>query len=269
MSHPSVTVRHLGLPRLSQTSYPVCDKIPLRLVMTCVNRVALDLFAVSDVIKIRLLRVLAFGKKAATARPPFTLRNRKAYHITKWVANAHWYADGEDKELPPDDEHPGSRWRTKLNGELRREPYAELSHSFAEPGMAVMVRGFMVLQRTSHKLTDVIHSTTCACFHSVHRISAQQATQTKCFFMARFYFPNSGQINFVVETRASHSCTGAPPRSPLLLSIELGAVKTCQVVTTLLSLDWNAHQNLSHPQPIPSRHHIMEKTHGTNNVNLM
>jgi hypothetical protein len=131
----------------------VGDKIPLRLAMTCVDRVALDLFAVSDVINIRLLQVLAFGKKAASATPPFNLRNRKSYHITKWVATAQWRADGEDKELPPDDEHPSSRWRSKLNGEFRREPCAEISHSFAEPGMAVMVR--KVSRWTSSSQTDV------------------------------------------------------------------------------------------------------------------
>jgi len=106
--------------------------------MTCVDRGALDLFSVSDVINIRLLQVLAFGKKAATASPPFTLKNRESYHITKWVAKAHWYADGEDKELPPDNKNSRPRWRTKLNGEFRREPCAEISYSFAEPGMAVM-----------------------------------------------------------------------------------------------------------------------------------
>lgn len=119
-------------------SYPVCDKIPLRLDMTCADRVALDLLSVSDVINVQLLQVLAFGRKAATASPPFNLRNRKSYHITKWVATAHWHADCEDKELPPDDEHRGSHWLSKLNGELRREPCTEMSHSFAEPGMAVM-----------------------------------------------------------------------------------------------------------------------------------
>jgi hypothetical protein len=124
--------------------------------MTCVDRVALDLLSVSGVINIRLLQVLAFGKKAATASPPFTLRNRESYHITKWVAKAHWYADGEDKELPPDNENPGSRWRTKLKGEFCREPCAEISHSFAEPGMAVMVSGLMVLQWTSHRLMSVL-----------------------------------------------------------------------------------------------------------------
>ena len=115
----------------------MCEKIPLRLVMTCVDRGALDLFCVSDVINIRLLQVLAFGKKAATVCPPFTLRNRGSYHITKWVARAHWYTDGEDaKQLPStDNENRGSRWRTKLKGEFRREPGAEMGHSFAEPGM--------------------------------------------------------------------------------------------------------------------------------------
>ncbi|KAH8999895.1 hypothetical protein EDB86DRAFT_618588 [Lactarius hatsudake] len=121
-------------------SYPACDEIPLRLIMTCVDREALDLFAVSDVINVRLLQVLAFGKKAAKASPPFNLRKRKSYHITKWVATAHWYVDGRDslKELPPDDGHLVSRWCTKLNGEFRREPFTEISHSFAEAGMAVM-----------------------------------------------------------------------------------------------------------------------------------
>ncbi|KAI9431410.1 hypothetical protein H4582DRAFT_1966249 [Lactarius indigo] len=119
-------------------SYPVCDSIPLHLIMTCVDREALELFAVSGAINVRLLQVLAFGKKAAKASPPFNLKNRKSYHITKWVATAHWYVDGSDKEVPPDDRHSVSRWRTKLNGEFLREPSAEISHSFAEPGMAVM-----------------------------------------------------------------------------------------------------------------------------------
>ena len=110
--------------------------------MTCADREALDLFTVSDVINIRLLQVLAFGKKAATVSPPFTLKNRGSYHITKWVATAHWYADGNDKKLPPDNENPCSRWRSKLNGEFRREPCAEITHSFAESSMAVKVRGF-------------------------------------------------------------------------------------------------------------------------------
>lgn len=124
--------------------------------MTCVNRQALELFAVSDVINVRLLQVLAFGKKAATTSPPFTLKNRESYHITKWVAKAHWHTDSENKELPADSENRACRWRTELNGEFRKEPCAEIGHSFAEPGMAVMVRGLMVLQRTSHRLISVL-----------------------------------------------------------------------------------------------------------------
>ena len=111
--------------------------------MACADHMALDLFAVSDVINVRLLQVLAFGKNAATASPPFNLKNRESYHITKWVATARWHADGEVKKYPLDDAvdgHQDFRWRSQLTGELRRESSAEMSYSFAEPGMAVMVR---------------------------------------------------------------------------------------------------------------------------------
>ncbi|KAI9431411.1 hypothetical protein H4582DRAFT_2079027 [Lactarius indigo] len=103
--------------------------------MTCENRAALDLFAVSHVIDVRLLKVLVFGKNAAATTPPFTMANRKSYHITKWVAKARWNVDGQAKGLPLGDEH---RWRIRLNGKLIRDPCAEMNHSFAEPGIALM-----------------------------------------------------------------------------------------------------------------------------------
>ncbi|KAH9020215.1 hypothetical protein EDB85DRAFT_2153196 [Lactarius pseudohatsudake] len=118
-----------------QTSYPVSDEIPLSLVMTCGNRAALDLFAVSHVIDVRLLKVLAFGKNAAATTPPFTMANRKSYHITKWVAKAQWNVDGQAKGHILNGEH---RWRIRLNGKLLRDPSAEMSHSLSEPGIALM-----------------------------------------------------------------------------------------------------------------------------------
>ncbi|KAH9037011.1 hypothetical protein EDB84DRAFT_1577663 [Lactarius hengduanensis] len=117
------------------TSYPVSDEIPLSLVMTCGNRAALDLFAVSHVIDVRLLKVLAFGKNAAATTPPFTMANRKSYHITKWVAKAQWNVDGQAKGHILNGEH---RWRIRLNGKLLRDPCAEMSHSLSEPGIALM-----------------------------------------------------------------------------------------------------------------------------------
>jgi len=120
------------------TSYPVSDEIPLCLLMTCENRVAIDLFAVSHAIDVRLLKVLVFGKDAAAATPPFTIADRKSYHIKEWVAKAQWDVDGHAKELPPSDQHPRPRWHIKLNGKLLREPCAEITHSFAEPGIAHM-----------------------------------------------------------------------------------------------------------------------------------
>ncbi|KAH9165690.1 hypothetical protein EDB89DRAFT_2008097 [Lactarius sanguifluus] len=117
------------------TSYPVSDEIPLCLVMTCENRAALDLFAVSHVIDVRLLKVLAFGKNAAATTPPFTMADRKSYHITKWVAKAQWNVDGQANGLLLNGEH---QWRIRLNGKLLRDACAEMSHSFAEPGIALM-----------------------------------------------------------------------------------------------------------------------------------
>ena len=110
--------------------------------MTCENLEALDLFAVSHAIDVRLLKVLVFGTNAAAATPPFTMANRRSYHITKWVAKAQWDVDGQATGLPLSNEHRRPRWRIKLNGKLLRDPGAEISHSFTEPGIALVVRGF-------------------------------------------------------------------------------------------------------------------------------
>lgn len=120
------------------TSYPVSDEIPLRLIMTCENRVALDLFTISDVINVRLLKVLVFGENAAAASPPFNIANRGSYHIKEWVAKAQWDVDGHARELPLNDQRPRPCWRINLNGKLLREPKAEISPSLAEPGIAHM-----------------------------------------------------------------------------------------------------------------------------------
>lgn len=117
------------------------DVIPLRLVMTCESREALDLLGVSHAIDIRLLKVLAFGDNAANIHP-FTLRNRSSYHRTDWAANAQWEANAHSWELPPDDVHPRARWRIKLNGKLHRIPNVEISESYDQTGISLMVRCF-------------------------------------------------------------------------------------------------------------------------------
>jgi len=122
-----------------QISYPVGDIIPLRLTLTSENRVALDLLAVSHVINVQLHKVMAFGEQAATIRP-LSLRNRTEYHRSDLAARAHWQCDGYTQELPLDDEHPRLRWRVKLDGNLHRETNIELTPSFEEPGMRLMVR---------------------------------------------------------------------------------------------------------------------------------
>jgi len=66
------------------------------------------------------------------------MADRKSYHIKEWVAKAQWDADGRARELPLSDEHRLPRWRIKLNGKLLKDPKAEITHSFAEPGMAHM-----------------------------------------------------------------------------------------------------------------------------------
>ena len=112
--------------------------------MTCEARVALDLFAMSDVIDVRLLKILVFGENAATVTPPFNIASRKSYHIKSWVAKAHWDVDGHARGISPNPsaEHPRPRWQINLNGKLLREPWAEISPSLTESGIAHMVRDF-------------------------------------------------------------------------------------------------------------------------------
>lgn len=117
------------------------DVIPLRLVMTCETREALDLLAVSHAIDVRLLKVMAFGENAPNIHP-FTLRDRGSYHRTDWAAKAQWEANAQSWELPPSDEHPRVRWRIRLNGQLHRDPKVEISESYEQSGMALMVRSF-------------------------------------------------------------------------------------------------------------------------------
>jgi hypothetical protein len=123
----------------SQKSYTTSDLIPLCLTLTCENQEAFNLVAVSHVIDVRLQKVMGFGKQAATIGP-LSLMNRSSYHRTDLAARAHWEPDGHPTELPPDKEHPRSRWCIKLNGNLHRETKVELCPSYEGPGMAVMVR---------------------------------------------------------------------------------------------------------------------------------
>ncbi len=120
--------------------------------MTCEDREALDLFAVPHVIDVRLLKVLAFGRNAAAAAPPFTLRNRQSYHITNWVATALWNVDGHASQ-------ENGRLHIRLNGRLLRDPGAEITHTFAEPGMAIMAAGFRSLNSAQTVCSWNLYST--------------------------------------------------------------------------------------------------------------
>ena len=51
--------------------------------MTSEIREGVHLFAVSDAIDVRLLKVVAFGENAADVGP-FTLRNRSSYYRVDW-----------------------------------------------------------------------------------------------------------------------------------------------------------------------------------------
>ncbi|KAI9439824.1 hypothetical protein H4582DRAFT_2075191 [Lactarius indigo] len=143
---PKVVVRGIIFRRLQvdvecklivPVSHPVSDAIPLRLVMTCVSREALELLAVSHAIDVRLLKVLVFGGNIANIHP-FTLRNRSSYHRTDWAARAQWEANAPPWEVPPSDEHPEARWRIKLNGTLHRVPKIEITESFEQRGTGLM-----------------------------------------------------------------------------------------------------------------------------------
>ena len=174
--------------------------------MTCENQVAVDLFAVSHVIDVRLLKVTVFGKNAAAATPPFTMADRSSYHMKEWVARALWVADGHARELPLSDKHRLSRWRIKLNGKLLKDPKAEITHSFAEPGMAHMVRGASVDGFETLFPIHVIFSTMCVFSRSVQQISPQWASQTRRCFMARSQSPNSAQNSVFGGCTPAH-CT--------------------------------------------------------------
>jgi hypothetical protein len=156
----------------------VSDVIPLRLVMTSETREALDLFAVSHAIDVRLLKVMAFGENAANIHP-FTLRNRSSYHRTDWAAKAEWEAHSHSWELPPSDGQPRARWRIKLNGQLHRDLTIKMSESFEQPGMALMVRSFDSDEDLA--LTDFLFSTLCASFRSIRQIFTLRPTRTRSF----------------------------------------------------------------------------------------
>ena len=132
-------VHSLTYTRYSQSSYTISDIIPLTLTLTSENREALDLFAVSDVIDVRLQKVLGFGKKVASVRR-LGLRDSSSFHRTDIVARASWQRDGHARELVPNERHPRSLWSVELNGSFRREAGVELHPSFEQPGMALVVR---------------------------------------------------------------------------------------------------------------------------------
>ncbi|KAI9439546.1 hypothetical protein H4582DRAFT_1535517 [Lactarius indigo] len=118
-------------------SHPVSDAIPLRLIMTCESREALDLLAISYAIDVRLLKVLAIGNNA-TSISPLTLRRPFSCHRTDWAAIAQWEANSHCSELPPSDEHPKTRWRVELNGMLHRNESVQITESFEQQGKALM-----------------------------------------------------------------------------------------------------------------------------------
>lgn len=140
-----------------QVSYPVGDTIPLGLTLTSENRIALDLLAVSHVIDVQLHKVINYGTQAAALRP-LTLRDRNSYFQSDLAAKAHWQRDGHTQELPPDDEHPRSRWRIKLDGILHREANMELTPSFEDSGMTILVRaiGLSLVQPYVDRFASVV-----------------------------------------------------------------------------------------------------------------
>jgi hypothetical protein len=120
-----------------QSSYPTSDIIPLRLTLTSENREALDLFAVSNAIDVRLQKAMNFGEQATAVH---RLLNRRSSHRAELAARAHWQLDGHARELLPDEGRTRPRWTVDLNGSLQRETGVELSPSFEEPDMALVVR---------------------------------------------------------------------------------------------------------------------------------
>jgi hypothetical protein len=117
----------------------VSDIIPLTLTLTSENREALDLFSVSNLIDVRLEKILAFGEQAAAVRR-LSLKDPSSFHSTNLAARASWQLDGHARELLPDQEHPRPRWCIELDGSLHREPKVELRPSLEESGVALVVR---------------------------------------------------------------------------------------------------------------------------------
>jgi len=121
---------------ISPSSYPISDVIPLHLTLTSQNREALDLFGVSQVIDVRLQKVLAFGERASAIQP-LRLANHNDYHRADFAGKAHWELDGHARQLPSNDEYARPRWCMELNGKLQREAHIELTPSFEQPGVAL------------------------------------------------------------------------------------------------------------------------------------
>jgi len=148
---PTVTMRGVIFGRVSvevecklitPSEHPASDRIPLRLVLTSENYEALDLFAVSHVIDVRLQKVIAFGDRAGVVRP-LTLKDRGSFHRKELAVRANWLRDGDISALPPDERHRRPRWRVKLNGTLQRIGGVELIPSYEEPGVAMAIMYFV------------------------------------------------------------------------------------------------------------------------------
>ena len=120
---------------------------------------------------------MAFGDRAGAARP-LNLRDRGAFHRAELAAEADWEVDGHVKELPTNETNRRPRWRIKLKGVLRKMPEVELTPSYEESGMAIVVRN--VKLDGDAGWTDVPHSTLWACSRSVRRrTSTLQTSQTE------------------------------------------------------------------------------------------
>jgi hypothetical protein len=129
--------------------------------MTSENIGAIDLVTVPHIINVRLLKVIAFGKVDRVT----SIGDLNMLHRTDWAATAQWELDGHARQLPPNEEHPRTRWCVKLNGKLRQETGVKLSPSFRMPDYALMVRSFDLSGDLAP--TDVFHSTSCVSSHSV------------------------------------------------------------------------------------------------------
>ena len=120
--------------------------------MTSEIRESLHLFAVSDAIDVRLLKVVGFVENAANV-DPFTLRNFL---------------------------QPRARWRIKFNGQLHRDQSVSFGESFEQPGIiALMVRVFDSDEDPTP--TYFSFSTLCASFRSVQYIFALRQARTRSF----------------------------------------------------------------------------------------